>query len=510
MIYAILGAVFLLFAGVGFLAGAGLWLPYLHLVAGLSMVGYALFTSAAELRDLAGRDASRRGARLGANAFVQTLALAVILGGIAVISVRYPFEWDWTDSGVHTLAEATTDVLAQIPEERPVEVYAFFTSGSEIQVRDLLERYVYESDRISFAVHDPQRRPDLAERFEITQNAIVLVCSGPCDTAEATARVVDVSEEQLTRAVRSVISDQKKVYFLSGHGEGAIDDEQSSGYSVIKAAMEAENLIVEPLLLANADAVPEDADAVVVAGPTHSLLARELAALDEYLRAGGSVGVLSDPIVITSIEQTVKEWGVALGNDIIVDQTVELFSGPRIGVEPVVSDYGEHPITKNMEGAATLFPLARSVQAANGDEVVELAMTSTSSWAETDVELFVREQKVGPTAELDTPGPISLAVARVFPIEDGEQREGRLVVVGDADFARNRHVAKVYNADLFLNIVNWLVGEEAFITIDRKTPRASMAQMTRQEFATFQYTAIFFVPEAILLAGIISWWRRRS
>ena len=98
----------------------------------------------------------------------------------------------------------------------------------------------------------------------------------------------------------------------------------------------------------------------------------------------------------------------------------------------------------------------------------------------------------------------------MFPIEDGEQREGRLVVVGDADFARNRHVAKVYNADLFLNIVNWLVGEESFITIDRKTPRASMAQMTRQEFATFRYIAIFFVPEAILLAGIISWWRRRS
>ena len=71
-------------------------------------------------------------------------------------------------------------------------------------------------------------------------------------------------------------------------------------------------------------------------------------------------------------------------------------------------------------------------------------------------------------------------------------------------------MAKVYNADFFLNIANWLVGEEGFITIDRKTPRASMAQMTRQQFATFQYVSLFFLPEAILLAGIISWWRRRS
>ena len=91
-----------------------------------------------------------------------------------------------------------------------------------------------------------------------------------------------------------------------------------------------------------------------------------------------------------------------------------------------------------------------------------------------------------------------------------EQREGRLVVVGDADFARNRHVAKVYNADFFLNIANWLVGEEGFITIDRRVPRASMAQMTRGELATFQYLSIFVLPEGILLLGILQWWRRRS
>lgn len=510
MLYAILGTIFLLFAGVGLIAGADLWLSYLHLGAGLGTLGYAMFSSAAELRELAGRGASRRGARLGANAFVQGIALAVILGGIAVLSVRYPVEWDWTDAGVHTLSEATRDVLEQIPEETPVEVYAFFTTGSESDARDLLQRYVYQSDSFSFAVHDPQRRPDLAERFEISQNAVVLVCGGPCDTAKGTARVVEMSEEQLTRAVRSVISEKKKVYFLSGHGEGDIDDEQQSGYSVIKGAMESENLLVEPLLLANAPDVPEDADAVVVAGPTHSLLARELSALDAYLRGGGSVAVLADPIVITSIEPTVQSWGIQLGHDIIVDRTIQLFAGPQIGVEPLVSDYGEHPITADMSDAATLFPLARSVQAANGDEVVELAHTSDASWAETDVQLFVREQKVAPSAEADRLGPVPVAAARAFPVEGEGTREGRLVVVGDADFARNRHVAKVYNADLFLNIVNWLVGEESFITIDRKTPRASMAQMTRQEFATFQYLAIFFVPEAILLAGIISWWRRRS
>ena len=153
-----------------------------------------------------------------------------------------------------------------------------------------------------------------------------------------------------------------------------------------------------------------------------------------------------------------RDWGVALGDDIVVDQTIDLFAGPRIGVQPVVSDYGQHPITADLAGSATMFHLARSVSAANGVEVVELARTSKASWAETDIELFSKENKVGLNTEEDRRGPVAIAVARTFPAEGEDQREGRLVVVGDADFARNRNVAKVYNADFFLNIANWLVG----------------------------------------------------
>jgi ABC-type uncharacterized transport system involved in gliding motility auxiliary subunit len=274
--------------------------------------------------------------------------------------------------------------------------------------------------------------------------------------------------------------------------------------------MEAENLVVEPLLLAAVDDVPADADAVVVVGPTHSILDRELDALDRYLRGGGSIALLVDPIVVTNLEPRVLDWGLELGADVIVDQTIDLFVGPRIGVQLAVSDFGEHPITEDLENATTLFQLARSVRAADGAEVVELALTSAASWAETDLERFTRESQVGLDEQTDRRGPIALAVARSFSREGEEGREGRLVVVGDADFARNRHIAKVYNADFFLNITNWLVGEEQFITIDRKTPRASMAQLTREQFATFRYVALFFLPEAILLLGVAAWWRRRS
>ena len=84
------------------------------------------------------------------------------------------------------------------------------------------------------------------------------------------------------------------------------------------------------------------------------------------------------------------------------------------------------------------------------------------------------------------------------------------MVIGDSDFARNRYVSEFYNADLFLNAVNWLVGEESFITIDRKLPRASMTRLTAEEFQTFRYLSLFVAPELILLIGIAIWWRRRT
>jgi ABC-type uncharacterized transport system involved in gliding motility auxiliary subunit len=125
----------------------------------------------------------------------------------------------------------------------------------------------------------------------------------------------------------------------------------------------------------------------------------------------------------------------------------------------------------------------------------------------------------------DRKGPIPLAVARTFKTEEAPQppieghppvampkpkREGRLVVVGDADFAQNRYVAEGANSDLFLNMVTWLVGQENFITIDRKLPRASRVRMTEANMKLFSYLGLFLVPEGLLLLGVWNWWRRRK
>ncbi|MBW2280556.1 MAG: GldG family protein [Deltaproteobacteria bacterium] len=516
MVFAIIGSVLLLFGVLGIFTGAAPWLLGAHFALGLGALAYAGLTSMKELRQVFGRGSSRRGLRSGSNALTQTLAVAAILGFTAYIVGQRPVRWDWTEAGVHTLTQATRDVLEQIPEDRPVEVYAFVGAGGGESVRRVLGMYEYASDRFRATYHDPMRRPQLAERFEVDRQGVLIVCGGPCETATGTVRVTEASEQELTRAVRSVLSERKKLYFVTGHGEGTPDDVESSGAARAAMFLGDENIEVAPLLLAQEAEVPADASAVIVVGPSYAFFERETQALDRYLRGGGSLMLLLDPIVSSGLEEPLLGWGIEVGADVIVDETIDLFAGPRLGVQAVVSSYGDHASTEKMEGLATVFRLARSVRPtpeAAGDSVI-LLQTGERAWAESEVEAFSRsETRVQFDPSQDVAGPVPLGVARVFPVEGADadpDAEGRLIVIGDADFARNGFVGSAANADLLINMVHWLTGEEQFITIDRKLPRASMALLTSGQVATFRYLALFGLPELILLIAIVNWWRRRD
>ena len=116
-------------------------------------------------------------------------------------------------------------------------------------------------------------------------------------------------------------------------------------------------------------------------------------------------------------------------------------------------------------------------------------------------------------------GPVSIAVALTVEAKetaeeaaeegDDEKKEARLVVFGDGAFIDNEYIHKMYNADLFLNTVNWLAEEEALISIRPKTTRGSRVLMTPKETRDIFYLSVLILPEALLLFGLAIWWRRR-
>jgi ABC-type uncharacterized transport system involved in gliding motility auxiliary subunit len=106
----------------------------------------------------------------------------------------------------------------------------------------------------------------------------------------------------------------------------------------------------------------------------------------------------------------------------------------------------------------------------------------------------------------DLRGPITLGVTAEHKVGD---KDGRLVVIGDSDFASNQWVTLVRNGDLFYNIINWLAQDENLISIRPKSPENRRVTLTEAEQRALAWFSVVLLPGLVILTGIWIWWKRR-
>ncbi len=508
LLFALLSVLLLIFFGPGY---ADLLFLWGNLGVGLVLVGIAFFSSLDGMRERMRSGEARRVGKYGTSAVLSTVLGIAILGMLGYLGARNSVRWDFSEAGVHSLSDQTGKVLANL--ERDVEVTAFYTPVDRVPVRALLDKYVYESERFRVTWADPTSRPDLVEQLGITREqlagGILHVTLGEESTA-----LTDVDEERLTNAlVKLTRSADKKVYFLTGHNERPATGEAASeegGFGAAADALRNENYRVADLVLATVGDVPQDADVVIIPGPTRPFLPEEHKALQRYVDRGGSLLVMVDPMAKTDLYEDLERWGVSLGDDFIIDQMQGLFGRPAT---PVANGYSrEHPITESMR-EVTIFHLARSVELAEEarSRFTLLVFTGESSWAESNLEA---QPELG-ADDLRGPVPIAAAGHPILPDVDGEQpapdpeTSARLVVFGDSDFATNELIDAYRNRDLFVNAVNWLLGDVEAISIRPNTSRASRVQLTSEQFGRIRYFSLFVLPEVLAMLGALAWWLRR-
>jgi ABC-type uncharacterized transport system involved in gliding motility auxiliary subunit len=332
--------------------------------------------------------------------------------------------------------------------------------------------------------------------------------------------------------VKAVQGRQLKVYFVQGHGEHDPDASDRPGYSAVKSSLGSDNYAVEKLVLAQQKDVPADASVLVIAGPRTDFLPNEIEMLKAYLERGGKVLFMLDPPAradspeITSVVALLKDWGIEVGRNVVVDVSGlgQLFGA---GAEvPVAAKYNPHPITEGFR-LMTGYPLARSVSTITGNTSGKfpqtLVETSASSWAESDIKTLASSGEVQREPEKgDKEGPVALAAAVSSPAEsaanpapaanksdDAPKPETRIAVFGDSDFVANQWLGIQGNRDLFLNAVNWLAQQENMIAIRPKDPEDRRITLNRDRQSLIKYLTLFIIPGLILLAGVQTWWRRR-
>jgi ABC-type uncharacterized transport system involved in gliding motility auxiliary subunit len=525
-----LGAVAVVFAVVSFviqlLSGGGLLLQrdlafsVANLVVGLALIAVSLGTSLDRIRERMRSGEARRAGKYGTSAILGTALGIALLALLAFLSTRYHKSWDWTEAKSHSLTDQTKKVLQGL--EQPVKVTGLFAQIAAAEAKDLLARYEEAApQKLEVEFVDPQAQPGRLAELGIEagrlEGGLLHVAIGK-DSVD----VKDVTEVALTQAiVKLTRQEQKKVYFLDGHNERPIEGEKAAEGEGMKDAAEAlrnENYQVETLLLAAKGEVPADANVVIAGGPTRPFHESEHAALARYLERGGALFVLLDPRAGTDLGDDLAEWGIQVGDDVIVDRVQGLFGRPTT---PFAAEYGDHDITREL-GDATLFHVARSVLPSDGAKgaVAPIVRTGEQSWAERDMDRLLTQGEAEYNDGADVKGPVSVAVAGTLELEakpapaaEGEAppapKSARIVVMGDSDFVSNQLIREFRNRDLFVNSVNWLLGDVEAISVRPGQPRASRLQLSAEQFLEIRYLALFVMPELIALVGVVAWWQRR-
>ena len=470
----------------------------------------------------------RRQARYGTLAAVSVVVVLGILIAVNIIGSVQKKRWDLTANKTFSLSDQSRNVLSKLDSPLQMTVFAKDTDFPRFQ--DRLKEYEYASKRVSAEYIDPDKKPAVARQNQVTRyNTIVL--SYKSRTERVTA--ANAGEQDITNGIIKVVSgQQKKLYFVQGHGERDTASTERDGYNVISTALGRENYTVDKVVLAQAGSVPDDASVVIVSGPKTDLLPAEIDALKKYLARSGKLLLELDPpdtpdaSMLANLVALAQEWGIDVGRNVVVDGSG---MGQLIGTDataPVVAQYGTHPIAQRLN-VMTAYPLARSVTAiangVGGHTAEPFAETSERSVAiRGDVKTMIASLTAGrklDESKIDKKGPVAIAAAvsaattpdsAPKPLDpEAPKAETRVAVIGDSDFAANAYLGIQGNRDMFMNIVGWLSQQENLIAIRPKEPDDRRITMTAAQQTNVTWLTGVIIPACIFGTGIYSWWRRR-
>jgi ABC-type uncharacterized transport system involved in gliding motility auxiliary subunit len=465
-------------------------------------------------------DFSRRQSRYAAIAGTSVIVVLGILIAVNYLSNRRSKRWDLTANSVNTLSDQSLKVLSDL--KSPLKLILVDRSLNFDQYRSRLSQYDYASDEVSVEYLDAEKDPLRAKQYGIQAIPTIVI-----DHDGRTEKVTAVDEREITSAIiRAVTGQQRKMYFVQGHGERDPNG-SSDGFSGIVAFMKGDNIAVEPLSLAQHKDVPDDASVLAIVGPTTDPLDEEIEQIKRYLTKGGKLLLMMDPAIgeraqsLPKLTALARDWGIEVGHDIVLD-----VSGRSNNPTVVVASppYPPHPVTDGFR-VSTVFPLARSVSpiepAPEGRTVQPLVQTAPQAWAETDL-AGLQAGKAEPqmnAEEGDKMGPVSIATTAMTPAPPAPdpdkkdnppaQPQARVAVFGDSDFASDNYGNSLGNTDLFLNTISWLTAQENLISIRPREPRDSRLSIEPSQIRNLGFFFVLGIPAIVLVGGIYAWVRRR-
>lgn len=441
---------------------------------------------------------------------VAALGFLALLTAIQAISTARNHRLDLTLQQKFSLSPRSQQVLRKLAHD--VQVTAFVQSDrpENFFLEDLLARMAAVGPRFRSRVVDMNKNPALAREYKATQYGTLVFESRGVRKGTLLAQGENDVISTLLQVTRG---SEKTVYFLSGHGEGDIDNAYPTiGFSKFASALTEEFYLTRKLFLGERGAVPDDATLVVLLGPEADLLPHELAALDDYVQSGGALFALIDPGAPASVVAFLERYGFDLPDAVAVDPVQRLYAGEMLTFR--VSPTGKPHQMIISVNAPPIFSLARVVRAYGNREGVlarPILRTSAEGWGSTDPQTATGG-RAPYDAEKDLAGPVVVAGEITFGKDDG--LGGQILVFGDSDLGNNKLIEQGGNRDLLVNAVNWLAEDVEQMAARPEAQESGRHQwiLSALQVSWVRLVSVVFMPAAFLVLGlgIFVWQRTRA
>lgn len=440
------------------------------------------------------------------------LVLNILVSSLPTTLTKY----DMSATQLYSITSNTKVVVNALEED--VTIYWVVQSGEEDDViENLLAKYESLSDHIQVVKKNPDVYPTFTQQYTdetVSNNSLIVECGersryvpyediyiSDLDVYTYTYNNSFDGEGAITSAIDYVVSEElPKLYFLEGHGEA----ELPSGFT---EQIEKENMETDTLSLLTVDAIPEDADCLVIYAPTSDISTEERDMLADYTQNGGKLLVMAGPSEddpLTNLYTLLEEYGVKTVEGIVVEQDREHYAigYPYLVMPEMFSNDITDPLVEE-----SYYPIFSISQGLTTDEstssaVTALLTTSDTSFSKTaGYDLTTYEKEEG-----DTDGPFVLGVT----IDTGN--DGQMVWFSSSDFltdACNAYSSGA-NLDLAMNALADLIGEREAIAIRSKSLDYNYLTISDSVASLLKTVMIGVCPLVYLGIGIVVVVRRKQ
>ncbi|MDD6483017.1 MAG: GldG family protein [Clostridiales bacterium] len=452
------------------------------------------------------KDFKLGGYSAAAAVIVAAIGVAVVMMTDALPSSYTSF--DMSGKNLYSISNETKNIVKGLDKE--VNIYLIARESDKDTITDrMLQKYASLSGNIKYSVQDPAKNPNFTKQYtdeKVSQNSVIVVCGDKSRYISSsdiynTQYNSDYSqttefdgENCVTSAITYVTSDDTpKLYTLSGHGEAALD-------SSFKSLTEDKNIESADLTLIDKDAVPEDADFVLINEPQSDLSEQEVSLLKQYGEKGGNIIVVSGYIqkTLPNLNTLLNAYGCELEADMIIEgDRTKCIQGYNYYLVPSISS---HDITSPLidENYFVLAPLSVNIKHTDGSDasVTDILKTSDKAYVKADAANAQSLEK----ADGDKSGQYTVGVVSTKGSSD---KESKLLLVSASQFltGQSNMIVSGGNGDLFLNALSWMSGREEGIAIHAKSLSSEKLTIPDTASGTLGFVVIFLIPAAVIALG---------